>query len=90
MPIVSATPDTVREVVLDLVNNPEKRREIGRRSRAFAVKHLSAEKAARSFDRIYSGLLEGRPGTEDLREPRDVDLRPSSPVPTPEQTAPHA
>jgi hypothetical protein len=67
LPIVSATPETVKEVVLDLVNDREKRLEIGRRSRAFAVKHLSAEKAARSFDKIYSGLLEGRPGTEDFR-----------------------
>jgi glycosyltransferase involved in cell wall biosynthesis len=64
LPIVSATPDTVREVLIDLIENPEKRREIGRRSREFAVRWHSAEVAARRFDRIYSGLLDGLSGSD--------------------------
>jgi glycosyltransferase involved in cell wall biosynthesis len=67
LPIVSATPETVREVLVDLIEHPEKRREIGRRSREFAAKWHSAEAAARQLDSIYSGLLQGRPGTEAMR-----------------------
>jgi Glycosyl transferases group 1 len=67
MPIVSATPETVRDVLLDLIQNPEKRREIGRRSREFALRWHSAEAGARQMDSIYGGLLEGRPGTEQMR-----------------------
>jgi len=58
LPVISATPETVHDVVRDLVENPEKRREIGIRSRNFAVKWHSAEVAARKFDQIYSNLLE--------------------------------
>jgi glycosyltransferase involved in cell wall biosynthesis len=67
LPIVSATPETVREVLLDLIQHPDKRREIGRRSREFAVKWHSAEAAAKQFDSIYAGLLAGRPGTDPMR-----------------------
>jgi hypothetical protein len=67
LPIVSATPETVRDVLVDLIDHPEKRREIGRRSREFAVKWHSAKSAARRFDSIYSGLLHGRPGTDSMR-----------------------
>jgi hypothetical protein len=68
LPVVNATPDTVEEVLADLVRNPEKRREIGRRSREFAVKWHSAEAAGRRFDSIYRNLLAGRPGTDDFRD----------------------
>jgi glycosyltransferase involved in cell wall biosynthesis len=67
LPIVSATPDTVEEVLADLVANPEKRREIGRRSRQFAAKWHSPAAAARRFDVIYRNLLAGRPGSDDFR-----------------------
>jgi len=68
LPVVSATPETVREVLIDLINNPEKRREIGRKSREFAVRWHSADTAARRFDTIYKGLLAGEPGTQDFRD----------------------
>jgi len=61
LPIVSATPDTVEDVLRDLVANPDKRREIGQRGRAFAVKWHSAEAGGRRFDHIYSKLLQGNP-----------------------------
>ncbi len=57
LPIVNATPDTVEEVLRDLIAHPEKRREIGERSRAFAVKWHSAEAGGRRMDEVYSMLL---------------------------------
>jgi glycosyltransferase involved in cell wall biosynthesis len=54
-------------VLVDLISNPDKRREIGRRSREFAVKWHSADAGARRLDTIYRNLLDGRPGTDDLR-----------------------
>lgn len=57
LPIVSATPETVEHVLRDLIQDKEKRLEIGRRSRAFALKWHSSDAGARRFDRIYSGLL---------------------------------
>jgi glycosyltransferase involved in cell wall biosynthesis len=67
LPVVSATPDTVRDVLVDLIENPGKRREIGRRSREFAVKWHSADAAARRFDVIYRNLMAGRSGADDFR-----------------------
>jgi hypothetical protein len=60
LPVVSATPETVEAVLTDLIRNPEKRREIGRRGREFAVKWYSAKNAATLFDRIYTELIAGR------------------------------
>lgn len=65
LPVISATPETVEGVLRDLIANPEKRREIGARSRAFALKWHSADAAGRRFDAIYSNLL----GIRDGREP---------------------
>ncbi|MEJ8835241.1 glycosyltransferase [Ramlibacter sp. AN1133] len=69
LPIVSATPDTVEDVLVDLLSNPAKRAEIGRRGREFMLHWHSSEAAAREFDRIYSGLIAGSPL---LRPPRLV------------------
>jgi hypothetical protein len=60
LPIVSATPETVESVLKDLVQDPDRRREIGRRSREFALKWHSAEAGAKRMDQIYSSLLEGQ------------------------------
>jgi hypothetical protein len=59
LPIVSATSETVRDVLIDLITHPEKRREIGARGREFAVKWHSSRVAARRFDTIYTRLLAG-------------------------------
>jgi glycosyltransferase involved in cell wall biosynthesis len=57
LPVISATPDTIHDVLVDLIQHPEKRAEIGRRGREFAKKWHSAEAGARRFDQIYSALL---------------------------------
>lgn len=57
MPLVVATPDTVYDVVRDLMTHPEKRAEIGRKSREFALRWHSAVAGAHQFDSIYSELL---------------------------------
>ena len=57
LPVISATPDNIYDILKELLDNPEKRNEIGRRSREFAVKWHSSESAALKFDQIYSNLL---------------------------------
>jgi hypothetical protein len=57
LPVVSATPQTARDVLLDLIENPGKRAELGRRGREFAVKWHSARAGAQQMDRIYRELL---------------------------------
>jgi hypothetical protein len=59
IPVISATPQTVYEVLKDLIENPQKRDQIGRKSRAFAVKWHSAEAGAKRIEQIYSALLQG-------------------------------
>lgn len=57
LPVISATPDTVHDVLVELILDPEKRAEIGRRGREFAKKWHSAEAGARRIDQIYCALL---------------------------------
>lgn len=57
LPIVSATPETVYDVLRDLIEHPEKRAEIGRRSREFAVKWHSPGAAAARMEKVYTDLL---------------------------------
>lgn len=59
LPIISATPDTIEAILRYLIANPEKRKEIGERSRRFAIKWHSTEAAGKRFDEIYSRLLKG-------------------------------
>ena len=66
LPIVHATPETIESVLIDLIEHPDKRREIGRRSREFAVKWHSSEAAGRRFDEIYRRLLAGDPQLLDV------------------------
>lgn len=57
LPIVSATPNNVERILLELIADEDRRIEIGRRSREFALKWHSAESGARRFNIIYSKLL---------------------------------
>lgn len=70
MPVVSATPDTVYAVLKDLLDHPEKRRELGRRSRQFALKWHSAQAGARRMSQIYGELLGRTPAS--LPAPADA------------------
>jgi glycosyltransferase involved in cell wall biosynthesis len=58
LPVVNATPETVRDVLVELIEDPARRRELGERGREFALKWHSSQVAARRFDQIYSELLE--------------------------------
>ncbi len=58
LPIISATPDTVYTVIKDLLDNPEKRQILGKKSREFATKWHSAESGAKQIENIYSDLLQ--------------------------------
>lgn len=60
LPVVSANPDTVEAVLRDLIGNKEKREEIGRRSRAFALKWHGSDKAAQYFDHFLKLQMEGK------------------------------
>lgn len=59
LPIVSATAETVEAELRALVGDVDRRREIGARSRAFALRWHSADAGARRFDEIYTRLLRG-------------------------------
>ena len=61
LPVVSATEETVEDVVRELALDPERRRELGERGRAFALKWHSAAAGARRMDSLYRRLLDGEP-----------------------------
>jgi glycosyltransferase involved in cell wall biosynthesis len=56
-PIVNATPDTLCDVLRELVKDENRRREIGRRSREFALKWHSVRACADRFEREYANRL---------------------------------
>jgi hypothetical protein len=61
LPVVSANEETVEDVVRELALDPERRRELGERGRAFALKWHSAAAGARRMDSLYRRLLDGEP-----------------------------
>lgn len=52
LPVVSATPETIDEILRELIANKEKREEIGRLSRDFAVKWHGSKNAAAYFNKF--------------------------------------
>lgn len=60
LPVISATLTTVYDVLKDLIEHPDKRKEIGRRSREFAMRWHSADAGAARMDKIYTDLLLGK------------------------------
>lgn len=58
LPIVSATQESIRDVLKDLLTDGSRRHEIGRRSRAYVEKHHDAPKVAKDLVRIYEELIE--------------------------------
>jgi len=56
LPIVQATPENLDEVLLNLIQNPALRREIGIASRKYVAKHHNVKKVASELIRIYKKL----------------------------------
>ena len=57
LPVVSATPETVEDVLKELVGTRSAGASSGERGRRFALKYHSAEAGARRMDQIYRELL---------------------------------
>jgi hypothetical protein len=57
LPVVTATPDTIEDVLRELVQDSDRRQELGRRGREFAVRWHSSEAAARRLEQIYLDVL---------------------------------
>lgn len=57
VPLVSATVDTVYEVLKDLVRNPEKRRNLGQQSRQYALKWHGMAACAERYETAYDRLF---------------------------------
>ena len=57
LPIISATPETVEEILRELISDSAKRKEIGQKSREFAMKWHSDNAGSKRFDQIYTKLL---------------------------------
>lgn len=56
-PIVSATVDTVYDVLKELVQDPARRAELGARSRAFALRWHAAAAGAARYEHAYDAML---------------------------------
>lgn len=59
LPVVTATPETVYDILKDLVRDHEKRREIGVRSRKFAEKWHASDVAAHHFNQLLTKIITG-------------------------------
>jgi len=57
LPVVTALPETVEDVLEELVRDERLRSEVGAKSRKFALKWHSDKAGAERFERIYSELL---------------------------------
>jgi hypothetical protein len=69
LPVVSATEETVEDVVRELVLDADRRKELGERGRAFALKWHSAAAGARRLDGLYRRLLDDEPIPDAPVEP---------------------
>lgn len=56
LPLIDATPATIKEVLRDLVRDRDRLTEIGQRSRSFVETHHSIATASRRFDTINRAL----------------------------------
>lgn len=69
-PVVHATPETIEQVLEDLVRDPERRAELGRQGRKHAVKWWSAAACAERYEKVYDRLMAGLPPMPEI--PRAV------------------
>ena len=59
LPLVSATEETVYQVLRDLLRDPARRRRLGAAGRAFAMKWHSADACAERYEAIYDSVMCG-------------------------------
>ncbi|WP_212495316.1 glycosyltransferase [Bradyrhizobium jicamae] len=74
-PIVTATEESIYEVLKDLLADENRRRELQKASREFALKWHSADACALRFELLYDRLMRGLPPTDgrwrsDVAKPR--------------------
>ena len=67
LPLVSATEETVYEVLRDLLLDRERRRRLGAAGRAFAMKWHSADACAERYEAIYDSVMGGQFGGQASR-----------------------
>lgn len=58
-PLIDADESSVYHVLKDLIDSPEKRAEIGRKSREYALKWHSSDACAERFERVYDRVQAG-------------------------------
>jgi glycosyltransferase involved in cell wall biosynthesis len=56
LPIVTATPENIHDVLADLIDNPEKRFEIGQQGRKYVRDYHASDKVAQQLISIYNNL----------------------------------
>lgn len=66
LPLVSATENTIHEVLRDLLQDEERRVALGKAGRAYALKWHSATACAERYEQIYDQLMRG----ETIRYPQ--------------------
>ena len=67
VPLVSATEETIYEVLKSLLLDEERRRKIGQAGREYALKWHSADACARRYEAIYDLIIRGEFGGEGRR-----------------------
>jgi hypothetical protein len=73
LPLVSATEETIYEVLRDLLLDRERRRRLGAAGRAFAMKWHSADACAERYEAIYDSVMSERFGGQASRpEPEEA------------------
>ncbi|GGJ06473.1 hypothetical protein GCM10010885_14530 [Alicyclobacillus cellulosilyticus] len=72
LPIVSANPDTLAEVLAQLLQSPKRRRELGRQGRRYVEQFHDMRVVARRLVRIYEEVL-ATPGDAAQEEARERD-----------------
>lgn len=60
MPVVNATPDSLADLLAELIGNPARRHELGQRGRTFMEQHFQPEALVAALQDIYRDVLAKR------------------------------
>jgi glycosyltransferase involved in cell wall biosynthesis len=66
-PIVSANPDSLKQTLVSLIENPERRRELGIQGRRYVEQVFSLERVGERMTRLYGQLGFESPIMEGVR-----------------------